>query len=279
MAEDEDGDEYDLTDEVLVTSLPFRSKGAAAARPSVPPPPPGSRASQASVASSAPPSAPVSAVDVLGPPPPLPTGAPPSVVPPPLPPRKPGLAPKRGSVLVSPTPVVAAVEAAPEAGLRRSPSSSHLPQQEAVAPAAAAAAAADGGDEAHAGSKGRSSHTRKDKKNSRMSSLLERLTPRRSGGGGEEELVVSAPSDFAHRAHGEPGLAQLLDPKEAAEEAVCNVRAVALWPFVAAMSGEISLVAGETVMLRERQDDADWWLGTNSRGELGWFPANLVTRM
>ncbi len=45
------------------------------------------------------------------------------------------------------------------------------------------------------------------------------------------------------------------------------------------MSGEISLHAGEVVLLRDRQDEAEWWLGTNSRGELGFFPANVVRKM
>ncbi len=136
----------------------------------------------------------------------------------------------------------------------------------------------DTGDEGPKKAAAIGSHMRKERKQNRMSQLLDRLTPRRSND--TEELVISGPSSFEHRGHGEEGLAQLRgEPEEGTGRVECSVRAVALWSFAAAVAGEISLKAGEEIMLRDRQDEADWWLGLNKAGELGWIPANIIRKL
>lgn len=135
-------------------------------------------------------------------------------------------------------------------------------------------------------SKSRSSSVRLkgEKKQNRVSLLLERLNPRssvlasaRNAGESSEDFVISEPSSFAHRAHGETGLAALLhSPGAASASEVQLRRAFALYSFTPKFENEISLEAGELVLCFVDQEEDDWWKGVNTKKQWGWFPRNLI---
>jgi hypothetical protein len=130
-----------------------------------------------------------------------------------------------------------------------------------------------------------------EKKQNRVSMLLDRLAPRSSSSlssrssSEADDFVISEPTKFQHRAHGETGLSTLVthgeDPPPAKvviqppEQPVLK-RAIALYPFTAAFENEISLEAGELVLYFAEQDDPDWWKGANTKHQFGWFPRNLI---
>ncbi len=128
-----------------------------------------------------------------------------------------------------------------------------------------------------------------EKKPNRVSMLLERLTPKassaRSSSENSDDFVVSEPTQFLHRAHGETGLSTLLTPEEHGTNPpqlekqpnqIAMRRAIALFSFSAEMENEISLEAGELVMCFVEQEDEEWWKGVNTKKQWGWFPKNIL---
>ena len=125
------------------------------------------------------------------------------------------------------------------------------------------------------GSRRRSAKVKaQDRKQNRASQLFHKL---RSKNDDPEELVLSAPTGFARRAHGEAGLACLVDSTDQDKQEQL-LEAVALYSFQAKFDGELSLTQGDEIFVTEHQDgdDADWWYGVNMQGRWGYFPANRV---
>ncbi|XP_071643999.1 intersectin-1 isoform X4 [Temnothorax longispinosus] len=54
----------------------------------------------------------------------------------------------------------------------------------------------------------------------------------------------------------------------------CNIQAIALFPYRPTMEQHLTFEKGETINVSEQQDD--WWYGSASTGNKGWFPKSYV---
>ena len=110
----------------------------------------------------------------------------------------------------------------------------------------------------------------------RASMLLQKF---RHKGEEEDDLVLSGPTGFAHRAHGEAGLSSCLINTSEKEKQEQLLRAVALYIFSAELSSELALEEGRELFVIATQDaaDPDWWFGCSGDGaQWGFFPRNRV---
>ena len=52
--------------------------------------------------------------------------------------------------------------------------------------------------------------------------------------------------------------------------------AVALYDFTGQREGDMQFKQGQQILILNRKEQHNWWLGTMGSGKQGWFPKNFV---